>query len=130
MREVIILGSGPTHSECPYDTEVWGVNIVCRFNRRIDKLFFFDAYDTWPSYGLTEKDLINSQSRGIELITTPKNIEWAKQFGVKCTEYPVDKIIKAYNSHYFANSVVYMLAYAIWTKVDKLKIYGIDQFDI
>ena len=130
MREVILLGSGPTHSECPYDTEVWGVNLVCRLNRRLDKLFFFDAYDEWPVNGLKDSDLINCSNKGVEIITTQRNKDLVSKLGIKVTLYPVDKIIKAFNSHYFANSVAYMLAYALWLKVDKLKIYGIDQFDI
>ena len=35
-QELIILGCGPTHVECPYDKEVWGVNGTYTFAKKLE----------------------------------------------------------------------------------------------
>lgn len=41
-------------------------------------------------------------------------------------EYPINDIITALNTDYFTNSISYMVAMAVYEKVDEIAIYGVD----
>jgi len=126
MRDIIILGCGPTCADCKYDTEVWGVNSVAAWNERLDKLFFFDDLEAFNPMVMTIADVANSYNRGVELVTTQKNAEYCRGLHIPTTIYPLSEIVAEYHTAYFANSIAYMLAYAMREKADKVKLYGID----
>lgn len=42
------------------------------------------------------------------------------------SNYPLKEIIEKFNSTYFNNTISYMLAYAIYTEVEEITMYGID----
>jgi hypothetical protein len=130
VREVTILGSGPTHSLCKYDTEIWGVNHVSKWDMKLDKLFFFDDHDIFTTTTLTLADVARCYKRGVEIVTTQKNADHVEKVGIKCVIYPIDEIIEEFNTAYFANSISYMIAYAMHQKMDMIKMYGVDEFDI
>jgi hypothetical protein len=124
--EIILLGAGPSAAECPYDKEVWGVNTTIRWNRRqINKLFFFDDLETFDPMVMSLDDL-KYNHRNTEYISTFKNVKYAAKAGIEIIEYPLDAIIRKYNTTYFCNSVAYMIAYAMFTDVKSMDLYGID----
>lgn len=48
---------------------------------------------------------------------------------VECIDqvhYPLQELIEKYKSSYFTNSISYMIAYAIYSKVDSIKLVGVD----
>ena len=128
MKEIILLGSGQTHGACPYNKETWGVNYVVRypdFLKNGNKLFFFDDLSTFNPRVMTFADLYNNRHL-LEFVTTSKNVEFLKKYNVTATVYPLDQIIHKYKTHYFANSISYMVAYAMFTGVESMTLYGID----
>ena len=131
--KIIILGSGPTHGTCPYDREAWGVNRVIRFPRfqtpnNGNKLFFFDDIETFNPDVMTIADLYNNRG-DIEYITTPKNVEALKKYHIPAFPYPLDEIISKFQSRYFANTISYMIAYAMYKDVEGIAFYGADHLN-
>lgn len=141
MKDIIILGMGPTRSDCPFDAETWGVNTGYRqveeLNGRLDKLFIChrgQEYD-WegdPVFNWDEQNQLIDD--GVEIVSLFKlrNVK-------KTTRIPYNKLVKKFKTEYFTDSIAYMIAYALYinTEVDKtrllklkepmkLRLYGID----
>ena len=41
-------------------------------------------------------------------------------------EYPIDEVLGACGCHYLNNTVSYAVAFAVWNKVAKIKLFGVD----
>ncbi len=127
MRDVIILGNGPSKFECPYDTETWGVNAVVHYAEdvgRLDKLFFFDDLDTFNPRVMRLDNLLETKA---ELVTTEKNVEFLKKYKRNAVVFPIDEIIKRYKTAYFSNSISYMIVYAMYLgDIKFMSLYGVD----
>lgn len=141
-KELIILGCGPTHVECQFDCEVWGVNGTYTFAKRLDKLFMSDEDSEveacWYDY-----------SRLLELKDTtlvfPMMYTRFKGLPLNIEIYPIEDVLKKFPTRFFSNSIAYMIAYAllktktIQTPDDalprpisgyhKIKFYGIDMMN-
>lgn len=116
MKEVIMLGMGDSLKKLPPDIqgETWGLNRVYQMTkRRLDKLFFFDSVHI---FGID-----NLNRTGAEIIT--KDMIPGLE---KCTPYPLWEIIDQFKTDYFTCTVAYMIAYAIYTGVERITMYGID----
>lgn len=128
---IIILGAGPTHGSCPYDREVWGVNRIVKFpnfQKKGNKLFFLDNMATFDPEIMTVADLFNNRDK-IEYITTPENVEFLKQYNIPAKEFPLDEIVEKYHTKYFANTICYMVAYAMYSGVNGIALYGVDHIN-
>ena len=154
--ELIMLGTGPTNKQCPYDAEVWTINDAFQSleTPRCDKLFFFDKmFMDFPfPIGRRSAEIIQSlRSQGIQV--TP---EIAQKYGIQArqitphilnTELPNTEIVSIWmcpdiknfrilplwdliaewDTDFFTNSFAYMISYALWLgKYKKLKFYGVD----
>lgn len=110
MKTVTILGYGNTKRLCPFDSEIWGINVVGRYfpDRKIDYCFAFDELP--PEY-------IAEMKRYAPIIS------W-QQYADK--KYPLKEIKREFKSNYFCNTVCYMVPYAIYTGIKEIKLYGID----
>jgi len=126
MRNIIILAVGPSWSECKFDREVWGVNSVARWPWRLDKLFFVDPLETFNPSVMTVEDAAAAHTRGVQLITTQKNAAYAAKFGIPTTIFPLHEIVAKFKTTYFANTICYMVAYAMHQNVDNIAVYGAD----
>ena len=110
MKELIILGKGPSRMFCPFDAEVWGVNEICQmvnYPEKITKLF---AFDNTPM-------IDGMKATGIPIVST---CSFADE------PYPIDEIIAKYGVDYFSNSITYMIALAAYRGYEKLRLYGVD----
>jgi len=113
MRDVILLAKGDSRRSCPFDAdEVWGLSNVFRCpefkGKRIDKMFLFDP--------LPEQFIKDAKE-------VAPVVSWRDYADIK---YPLEEIISRFNTKYFTNSICYMIAYAIYLKVPKIRLYGID----
>ena len=121
-KEVIILGCGPTHVECKYHCETWGVNGTYTIAKRLDKLFMTDE----PS----EVDACwYDMARVLKTDTTlvfPIEYDRFKDLGLPIEIYPIDKIIGRFRTRFFSNTIAYMLAYALYYDYEKIWMFGID----
>jgi len=142
-KEIIILALGTSRLQCPYDCEVWSVNMgyqqIATEHGRIDKIFMVhsqvyspegNAYFNWEHFRMLHKE-------GCDLI----NLHRVK--GVPFRRYPLERVIRKLGLNYFSNSISYMIAYALYkyTKRDKktgrlvlnqplkLILYGVDMWE-
>ena len=111
-----------THS-VEYD-EVWAINSMCSVVKT-DRVFmmdpvsrFFDTDDAGPQTEVMRKILptLECPVYSCELDKRVPAIEL----------YPLEKIIKDLGCAYFNNTIAYAIAFALWSKVDKLSIFGAD----
>ena len=116
MREVIILGHGPTRIQCPFDKETWGVNTTYAVADRLDKLFIVDK--------ITEKEFSFKALEQVKCIVSsisyPSHPEWNIEV------YPLQEVLNKFKTTFFSNAICYMLAYALLKGYEKIYFYGID----
>lgn len=153
-RELILLGTGPSHKQCPYDHECWSMNdgFQSLEPKRLDKLFFFEQ-EYWKLAFPWGKDstLKTNELRGLGVqitphvannagikarVITPEVLNkldipivsfWSAPGVKKFEPYPLWDIVSEFKSDYFTNSFSYMLAYAIWLGCyKKIWLYGVD----
>jgi hypothetical protein len=113
MNDVILLAKGETRALCPFDAEeVWGVNDVGsdpQFkDKKIHKIFRFDPTDS----------KLLAEMRKVAPI-----VSWHPYADI---HYPIEEIQKEFDTSYLANSISYMIAYAIYIGVKQLRLFGVD----
>lgn len=141
MKDIIILGMGPSRSDCPFDAETWGVNNgyrqVQELGGRLDKLFICHRGQEWdwegdPVFAFDEiNDLVD---KGLEIMSLFK----VKELG-KTTRIPFRRMKKKLKTEYFTDTISYMIAYALYknTRVNRkgllelkepmrIRFYGVD----
>ena len=122
MKEVIILGCGPTRVECKYHCETWGVNGTYGFAKRLDKLFMTDEVSevekTWYDMLVIKKET--------KAFVFPIAYPTFKNLGIPIEIYPMDEIIAKFKTRFFSNSIAYMIAYALYHNYERIYLYGID----
>lgn len=127
MKDIIILGMGPTRVDCPFktspDAEVWGVNNgyrqVMELEGKINKLFIChrdQEYD-WegdPIFAWEEQNIL--ANAGVEIVSLFK----VKHLN-KITRLPFRAMVKKFGTDYFSDSIAYMIAYALHINTRKVK---------
>lgn len=149
MKELIILGTGASRTQCNFDCETWGVNAVYiqkeeRENKgeifRLDKLFITDYL--WASKGTLHFDLRRVQRVTAEFNTEIISLHTIRlgKYKLETKRYPFWRIVKKFGVDYFTSTICHMLAYALDKSVvrignmfvlkpdayTKLKLYGVD----
>ena len=104
--------------------EVWGINCIGGIIH-VDKTFMMD-----PASRFIDTENAGSQT-GIahEFLTKNKApiFSCAKHPDFPAIEqYPLEDVVKSTGYCYFNNTVAYAIAYAVWKKVEKISLYGID----
>ena len=116
MKELIILGTGQSWKDCPFDAELWATSSVFSLlgidYKKIHKVFAFDEYES------VKKDIEIAKENLIPFVS-------AKDYATE--KYPLEEITREFGICYFRNTITYMLAYAIYKGYEKLRLYGIDQ---
>jgi len=113
MDDVILLAKGETRFLCPFDAdEVWAVNDVGsdpQFKgKKIDKIFRFDPTNT---------SLLK------EMKDVAPIVSWQYYADIK---YPIEEITKEFKTEYLCNTISYMIAYAIYTGIKQIRLFGVD----
>ena len=117
MKELIILGCGPTKRQCPIETDIpiWSVNNGYRlYEGKVDKLFIVDE--------ITEREFDFDELREIPAIVAP---EYHPAFS-NIEVYPIDAILERFKTEFFSNAICYMVALAIYEGYERIYFYGID----
>lgn len=122
-KSVIILGCGPTHKECTYHTETWGVNGGYNFAKRLDKLFMTDSLE---GEVLEEEYYVDTLKEFGGTLVLAKHFPVFNGLGIPIEIYPIDEIIAKFNTRFFSNTICYMMAYALYYGYEKIWFYGID----
>ena len=90
------------------DKEMTALGELQKNFRKIHKIFRFDP---------TDDGLLGEMKRVAPIVS------WQNYADIR---YPLDQIMKKFNTEYLANTISYMIAYAIYTGVKKLRLFGVD----
>lgn len=137
IKELIILGMGPSAWLCPFDTEVWGLNmgwkLVQQDGHKLDKLFLAHK-QVYSKEGNPFFDWEEINKQEIDVVSLHR------VRGLKATVFPLKRISEKFQTNYFSDTVCYMIAYAIDKSTDnelklkedaytKLRLYGVDMLE-
>ena len=115
IRDLIILGNGPSRYECDYHCEVWGVNGGYAFAKKLDKLFMTDSPDVMEE-DISPDCLEKLASYKCTLVLAnrfPEVTPYYEGVGIKIEVYPFEAVLKKFNTKFFSNTICYMLANAL-----------------
>jgi len=105
--------------------EIWAINAMIGVLPNIDRAFildpmsrFFDSEDagTMTPMMRSKLPLVDYPIYSCELDDRVPAVE----------EYPLKQIVKYSKSAYLNNTVAYAIAYALWSKVKQISIFGVD----
>lgn len=134
-KPVIILGTGTTRGQCPYDVEVWGVNGVYSevdirerkgLKSRLDKLFITDYLFSPQGHIHFDINRLNRIAEHHHAQVISLHQLKLKQYEVKSIPYPFKKISEYFKTEFFTSTISFMLAYALYKNYTDLRLYGID----
>lgn len=130
MREIIILGSGPKWDTCPFDKETWVVGKMLAVYPdkpiRADMIFALDDLE----HLLTIRRGVFTRQQFIDRINKAGVPYFSSQPHPEISlsrEYPLKEVMDALKVPYFANTIAYMIAYAIHQQVTSISLYGVAQ---
>jgi hypothetical protein len=105
--------------------EIWAVNAMIGVLPNIDRAFILDPMsrflDTKDAGSMTEM-----MRTTLPLATYPIYTCELDNRVPSAVEYPLEKIVSDLGCSYFNNTIAYTIAYALWCKVGKLSIFGVD----
>ena len=105
--------------------EIWAINAMIGILPNIDRAFILDPmsrfFDTEDAGTMTpmmrnKLPLVDYPIYSCELDERVPAVE----------EYPLKQIVKYSESAYLNNTVAYAIAYALWSKVKQISIFGVD----
>jgi len=105
--------------------EVWAVNAMIGVLPRIDKAFILDPMsrflDTHDAGEMTEmmRLVLPTAYYPIYSCELDERVPAVE-------EYPLESIVKELGCSYFNNTIAYAIAYALWSKVKSVSIFGVD----
>ena len=131
-KNIAIVGMGQsqldfhlaqTHS-VEFD-EIWAINAMIGVLPRIDRAFILDPMsrflDTEDAGSMT-----NMMRKRLPEVDFPIYTCELDERVPMAIEYPLEQVIKDLNCAYFNNTVAYAIAYALWSKVSNISVFGID----
>ena len=110
LKELIILGQGPTRVDCTYHCETWGVNGGYGFAPRLDKLFMTDSLE---GEVLEEEYRVDKLLEFKGTLVLPKPFPVFDGLNIPVEIYPIDEVLAKFKTRFFSNTIAYMLAYAL-----------------
>ena len=118
---VIILGTGPSRVNCPWDGEVWAVNNAYEqwTGKKIDKIFVVHKQAYWDK-GAPIFNWEEMNKTGAEIISL-----WENK-GLNAIPYPYYEIKDFFQIDYFSNTFCYMIAYALYKDYKTIRLSGCD----
>jgi len=123
LDNIFILGRGQSLGFCPVKkpekSEFWGCNNIYKA-REVDRLFVMhDVYVT--QYNRGTKIIEEANGKGFPVYTLGKYEELKNNI-----PYPIEEVIKEFETAYFLTNISYMLALAIMQRPKNLFLFGVD----
>lgn len=110
-KEVIILGCGPTHVECTYHCETWGVNGVFTLNpKRLDKLFMTDEESEVDASQYDYRQMVEHT----RTLVLPVHYKKFQHLPIPVEIFPMEAILRRFPTRFYSNTIAYELAYALY----------------
>jgi|TARA_Y100000310_G_scaffold23392_1_gene22388 hypothetical protein len=134
-KEIIVLGTGSTRGQCPYDVEVWGVNGIYseielrslkKLPVRLDKLFITDYLFSPQGHLHFDIDRVNRIAKNMNTKVMMLHELSLGKYRIKGSKYPFKMIANKFKTRYFTSTISYMLAWALHKKCTKVSLYGVD----
>tara|TARA_R100000458_G_C8267775_1_gene242681 strand:- start:749 stop:1492 length:744 start_codon:yes stop_codon:yes gene_type:complete len=130
-KTVAIVGMGKSwfdynlaKSHGSHFDEVWAINSVASVIFH-DRVFMMD-----PASRFLDGDDAGGQTNSMsKLLIEHEGPVYTCEQDDRCpglVEYPINEVLAACGCHYLNNTVSYAVAFAIWNKVAKIKLFGID----
>jgi hypothetical protein len=130
-KTVAIVGMGSSwfdynlaKSHGAHFDEVWAINSVASVIFH-DRVFMMD-----PASRFLDTDDAGGQTNSMsKLLTEHEGPVYTCEKDDRCpglVEYPIEEVLSACGCHYLNNTVSYAVAFAVWNKVEKIKLFGID----
>lgn len=120
--KVILIGKGFEWWKAPKDIEdfeVWGINDLIMRKMDIDLMFNIHLLEDYAKIDMEGVNLANSL--GIPIIMPKEYPEIPNS-----VRFPIEEIMKEYDTDYFMTGIAYMIAYAIWKGYKQIDCYGIN----
>ncbi len=127
--DLILLGQGPSMYDCPIDNgvETWTtISTLSKkgwANHKYTKAFIFDKVDYKTDEKIGIQMALLKRARGDPMEIVGHEI-YTKE---RTVEYPLEEIIREFDTYYWKNDMSYMIAYAILLGYKHLSIWGVDQ---
>ena len=125
-KKIAIVAQGPGFEKCPFDKETWGLNMGLMRMKRVDRIFMMDPIE--------DKTAVKNGEFTVEQIIKKCNdekIPMVSAYPYPSAEtlepYPIHEIVDGLGSDYFSNTIAYMIAYAIYTGVESIDLWGVNQ---
>jgi hypothetical protein len=129
-KKVAIVGFAPSWNKAPFadrEFEIWGLNELYMYFEKVEG----HRWDRW--FEIHQRKLIFESDR-----QGPEHLK--KLASMKCpvymldhyddiptsVKYPLEEIMKYFDTNYFTNSISYMLALAIYEGYEEIHVYGVD----
>ena len=105
--------------------EVWAINAMIGVLPNIDRAFILDPMSRF----------LDTEDAGTMTAMMRKQLPLCKFPIYTCEldervpsaiEYPIESVIHDLGCAYFNNTIPYVIAYALWNKVNKISIFGVD----
>ncbi len=127
MKELTLLGLGPSRTVCPFITdELWGTVDCLHYDdlkdRKFTKVFAFDTVDMHINDHPVKNTILCESIDKAHEMNVP--LVSCKEYATE--KYPLREIIAKFHSSYFMPTISYMMAYALYLEYDKIYIFGID----
>lgn len=130
-KTVAIVGMGSSwfdynlaKSHGAHFDEVWAINSVASVIFH-DRVFMMD-----PASRFLDTDDAGGQTDSMsKLLTEHEGPVYTCELDDRCpglVEYPIQEVLSACGCNYLNNTVSYAVAFAVWNKVAKIKLFGID----
>ena len=105
--------------------EVWAINAIIGVLPNIDRAFILDPMSRF----------LDTEDAGTMTPMMRKQLPLCKFPIYTCeldervpsaVEYPIESVVRDLGCAYFNNTIPYVIAYALWNKVNKISIFGVD----
>ncbi len=105
--------------------EVWAINAMIGVLPNIDRAFILDPMSRF----LDTEDagtMTRMMRKQLPLCKFPIYTCELDERVPSAIEYPIESVIHDLGCAYFNNTIPYVIAYALWNKVNKISIFGVD----
>jgi len=126
-RRVHIVGKGTGHWAVPKEGEIWGVNDFCLKWEGVALTFELHDIDGLLNSSPSGERFLRSfreEVKKINKLNIPVMIREKHKLFPNGIVFPIDKM----PFRYFTSTIAFMIAYAIYEKVDSIDIYSVPLF--
>jgi len=120
MARVVIVGMLEAYDGVQPGDEVWGVNCTYWHQHNLTRLYFFDPLKQWPTMRKPEEFYREVNALDIPVVTRVHDPAIPKSVA-----FPIEELTREFGVVYYASTLCYMLAHAIYEGFDEILLHKI-----